>query len=134
MPKNNGFDEMSVTVTRVIVAAFTLSVRTNLKVQESQQLIKQVIVSKRIAIEQITRVIACLHNIGVCLNQTNQQKMIECIRSSDGNERTRSRNLHALLQSSVELSKGNIAMILEQELTAYEKGTNSGEKGKGNRG
>jgi len=35
MPKNNGdgFDEKSKTVLNLVVAAFTLSIRTNLKVQ-----------------------------------------------------------------------------------------------------
>ncbi|RDX78338.1 Separase, partial [Mucuna pruriens] len=210
MPKNNGdgFDEKSKTVLNVVVAAFTLSIRTNLKVKESKQLIKQIIASKWIEIEGLKYIIACLYNIAVVLYKNMQQRKaskvlnlsckaswlcikyhcgnlsegalnefvmetctrsallldilydinnpkinkkiidilknwstandlferlpapipvvkqwvkIECKRAMQVDERNDSLTLYCLLSSSTELSKRNIAMILEQELTAYEE-------------
>ncbi|KHN33472.1 Separin [Glycine soja] len=210
MPKNNGggFDEKSKTVLNLVVAAFTLSIRTNLKVQESKQLINQIIASKWIEAEGLKYIIACLYNIAVVLyrnrllkkaskvlnlcckaswlcikyhsanlsegalkefvmeactrsallldiihdvnNLKINKKMIdilknwftandlfeglpapipvvkqwvkiECKRATQVDERIDSLTLYSLLSSSLELSKRNIAMILEQELTAYEE-------------
>ncbi|TKY71312.1 Separase protein [Spatholobus suberectus] len=210
MPKNNGdgFDEKSKTVLNVVVAAFTLSIRNNLKVQESKQLIKQIIASKWIETEGLKYIIACLYNIAVVLYRNRQlekaskvlnlcckaswlcikyhcgnlsegvlkefvmeactrsallldilydinnlkinKKMIEILKNwftandlferlpapipvvkqwvkieckcaTQLDETIDSLTLYCLLSSSTELSKRNIAIILEQELTAYEE-------------
>ncbi|KAG4399168.1 hypothetical protein GLYMA_08G184200v4 [Glycine max] len=210
MPKNNGdgFDEKSKTVLNLVVAAFTLSIRTNLKVQESKQLINQIIASKWIEAEGLKYIIACLYNIAVVLYRNRQlkktskvlnlcckaswlcikyhcanlseaalkefvmeactrsaflldiiydvnnlkinKKMIDilknwftanylfdrlpapipvvkqwvkivCRRATQVDETIDSLTLYSLLSSSTELSKRNNAMILEQELTAYEE-------------
>ncbi|KAK7328241.1 hypothetical protein VNO77_22343 [Canavalia gladiata] len=69
MPEKNGdgLDEKSRTVLNVALAAFTLSIRTNIKLQESKQLIKQIIASKWIETEGLKYIIACLYNIAVVL-------------------------------------------------------------------
>ncbi|XP_014518647.1 separase isoform X1 [Vigna radiata var. radiata] len=210
VPKNNGdgFDEKNKTVLNVVVATFTLSIRTNLKVEESKQLIKQIIASKWIETEGLNYIIACLYNIAVVLYRNRQlekaskvlnlcckaswlcikyhcanlsedtlkdfvmeactrsallldimydvnnvkinkkvieilnnwftandlfEKLpapipvvkqwvkIECKRATQVGERIDSPSLYCILSSSMRLSKRNIAVILEQELTAYEE-------------
>ncbi|XP_020220359.1 separase isoform X1 [Cajanus cajan] len=76
MTKTNGdgFDEKSKTVLNVVVAAFTLSIRTNLKVQESKQVIMQIIASKWIETEELKYIIASLYNIAVVLYRNRQPK------------------------------------------------------------
>ncbi|CAJ1963611.1 unnamed protein product [Sphenostylis stenocarpa] len=46
---------------------------------------------------------------------------IQCKRATQVDEKIDSPSLYCLLSSSIQLSKRNIAMILEQELTAYEE-------------
>ncbi|KAK7412084.1 hypothetical protein VNO78_03531 [Psophocarpus tetragonolobus] len=210
IPENNGdgFDEKSKTLLNVVVAAFTLSIRTNLKVQESKLLIKQLISSKWIEAEGLKCIIVCLYNIAVVLYRNRQLKKaakalnlsckaswfcikyhcanlsddalrefvieactrsallldiiydvnnlkinekvieilknwftainsfermpapipvikqwvkIECKRATKVDERSDSLTLYCMLSSSIELSKRDIAMILEQELAAYEE-------------
>ncbi|KAJ1434987.1 SEPARIN core domain [Sesbania bispinosa] len=70
----DGFDERSRTVLNVTLAAFTLSIRNNLKLQESTQLIKQIIASKWIETEGLKYIIACLYNIAVVLYRNKQPK------------------------------------------------------------
>ncbi|KAK8469090.1 hypothetical protein PHAVU_006G212401 [Phaseolus vulgaris] len=210
VPKNNGdgFDEKNKTVPIVVVAAFTLSIRTNLKVEKSKQLIKQITASKWIETEGLNYIIVCLYNISVFLYKNGQLKKaskvlnlcckaswlcikchctnlsegalkdfvmeactrsallldimydvnnvkinkkvieilknyftandlfeklpapvpvvkqwvkIECKRATQVDERIDSPSLYCLLSSSMQLSKRNIGVILEQELTAYEE-------------
>ncbi|WJX81047.1 separase [Trifolium repens] len=68
------FDKKSRIVPLVTSAAFTLSIRTNLKFQESTKLIKHVIDSKWIDTKWLTYIIDCLYNIAVVLYRNKQPK------------------------------------------------------------
>ncbi|KAK7246828.1 hypothetical protein RIF29_41698 [Crotalaria pallida] len=70
----DGFDEKSGTVLNVAIAAFTLSIKVNLKLQESTQVIKQIIASKWIKTEGIKYICAALYNIAVVLYRNKQAK------------------------------------------------------------
>ncbi|MED6157431.1 hypothetical protein PIB30_023002 [Stylosanthes scabra] len=66
------FDENSRTLLNVALAAFTLSIRTNLKLQEITGLVKQMIASKWIEMEGMKYIIASLYNIAVALYRNKQ--------------------------------------------------------------
>ncbi|XP_061337166.1 separase [Gastrolobium bilobum] len=70
----DGFSEKSSTVLEVTLAAFTLSIRTNLKLKESTQLIKQIIASEWIKTDGLKYIIDCLYNITVFLYRNKQLK------------------------------------------------------------
>ncbi|KAL1336318.1 hypothetical protein HN51_030706 [Arachis hypogaea] len=66
------FDENSRTLLNVALATFTLSIRTNLKLQESTRLVKQMMASKWIDTEGMKYIIASLYNIAVALYRNKQ--------------------------------------------------------------
>ncbi|OIV91544.1 hypothetical protein TanjilG_08956 [Lupinus angustifolius] len=68
------FDEKSGTVLNVALAAFTMSIKANLKVQESTQLIKQIVAGKWIEIGGIKYISAALYNIAVVLYRNKKPK------------------------------------------------------------
>ncbi|KAK7302457.1 hypothetical protein RJT34_13347 [Clitoria ternatea] len=68
----DGIDEKSRTMLHVALAAFTLSIKSNIKLQESKQLIKQIIASNCIGTEGVKYIIACLNNIAVALYRNKQ--------------------------------------------------------------
>ncbi|XP_024626543.1 separase [Medicago truncatula] len=71
---DNIVDKSSKTVPSVTLAAFTLSIRTNLKIQESKQLIKHISDSKWIDTEWFKYIIDCLYSIGIVLYKNKQPK------------------------------------------------------------
>ncbi|MED6119530.1 hypothetical protein PIB30_012720 [Stylosanthes scabra] len=66
------FDENSRTLLNVALAAFTLSIRTNLKLQEITGLVKQMMASEWIEMEGMKYIIASLYNIAVALYRNKQ--------------------------------------------------------------
>ncbi|XP_058750289.1 separase-like isoform X2 [Vicia villosa] len=69
---DDGFAEKSKTMPCFTLAVFTLSIRTNRKLQESTQLIKHVIASKWIDTEGLKYIINCLFNSALFLYQNKQ--------------------------------------------------------------
>ncbi|XP_058760955.1 separase-like [Vicia villosa] len=69
---DDGFAEKSRTMPCFTLAAFTLSFKTNRKLQESTQLIKHVIASKWIDIEGLKYIISCLFNTALFFYKNKQ--------------------------------------------------------------
>ncbi|XP_012569077.1 separase isoform X2 [Cicer arietinum] len=70
----NEFCVKSRTVLKVTLAAFFLSIKTTHKLQESTQLVKDIIASKWIDTEGLQYIITCLYNIAIILYRNKQPK------------------------------------------------------------
>ncbi|KAL4372623.1 hypothetical protein AHAS_Ahas05G0000300 [Arachis hypogaea] len=75
----NEFAEKCQTVISVALAAYTISIRTNLKVQESSKLVKQIIASKWLTYESISKICGCLNEIFVILFADKHKKALKVL-------------------------------------------------------